>query len=390
MSISTKNFKEKENELHEALFNNILVLSMKYDTTKEFDAHFRRDMFTKNNKAAFQHITHFLLNVLDSEVFKQKICWPILDNKMEIQFRNEVIKYINEFPNLYEDCNVPLLMTSHLISPGGYRFTEFMHKLSQFVLLEDLKRTEMQTGPVLLPPKVSTDNLIALRQRDNLTALTDDNHIELLVKQADFIKNYNNIQATATEITNKKCVIDQMLLDTKHQFRQHQELMKKELADVDFMEKSDLLTEISKNLERIRIKESELKNCAELVDILCTNKNVLRYERNIKIDDDVSLVEYLERFLDILKRKRYLTECANTNFFTMNLPTLNELIVDLNESCEKYEKLNAELLCFVSHLEEFIANYKYDDNFIVSPLLCKVRKVYEKIPNVNIRLSNLR
>ncbi|GJQ81882.1 hypothetical protein Trydic_g9907 [Trypoxylus dichotomus] len=123
MIMAFKAQKALEFQVHDALYKNIEILTFFHPPHKDFYDVFKKDMFVKNNKTAFVHIVYFLLRVLNPNLIKSKIAsWPVLDIQDERQFRSEVVKYLNELNDLYENANLPNVMPSQLVSPGGFRF----------------------------------------------------------------------------------------------------------------------------------------------------------------------------------------------------------------------------------------------------------------------------
>lgn len=145
--------REEETKIHAQLHANIHALTLLYPPDDEFKRVFQKDMFSKNNKAAFQQIVYYLLHLLEPETIKVKVpSWPIYTPKQEAQFRTEIMKYINELHVLYEYGNVPTIMASHLISPGGYRFAKFVLKLTQLVMSVVLQRLDSGVKATFLFP----------------------------------------------------------------------------------------------------------------------------------------------------------------------------------------------------------------------------------------------
>ena len=67
------------------------------------------------------------INKKAKELLKQKVpTWPLYDVRSENEFRNEVMKYVNELNTIHEDANIPNIATSHLITPGGFKFIKFI------------------------------------------------------------------------------------------------------------------------------------------------------------------------------------------------------------------------------------------------------------------------
>lgn len=61
-------------------------------------------MFKTPNQKGFHEVVNFLLNLVDSKKFKEKCWWPLLDRKMEQEFRKGVQQFIAEI-NKVTLCN---------------------------------------------------------------------------------------------------------------------------------------------------------------------------------------------------------------------------------------------------------------------------------------------
>lgn len=378
--LSIMNHKEIENELHEQLYNNILVLAVKYPITKEFNEVFKKDMFHKNNKAAFQHIIHFLLSILDPVRFKQRISWPIYDNQMEIQFRNDVMKYVNEFPTIYEDSNIPLLTASHLISPGGYRFVNFIHSLSQFVLYEHLSREE---DNVLFPLKPAYDSAHTTQGLNRLNSLTDDNINRAIRKQLKFKEEYSKYEECARNIVEQKWEVEQGIFGMKKEFRDFQCQLKEEISRENTLMFDESMKNLDKKIEELHFKETKFVRCKNLVETLIMNKNTLQY--NNTSGKCVNLAELFKTLEDLLRKNRYLLSETKNIDFEQYLCKTEEIIDDLNILCNRYETFNTELLRFMSKMEDVIHDYEYKKIDDKNDIFYEVWKLYEPVPlDVNI------
>ena len=78
-------------------------------------------------------------------------------------FRNKVIAFINNVNAEYPQANIPNLMASHLMSPGDYKFANFILKLSKLVMYEHLRKSEgvkVMLGPVRPHKNSSVTNIV--------------------------------------------------------------------------------------------------------------------------------------------------------------------------------------------------------------------------------------
>lgn len=211
---STRHFETVEIQYHEELYENLLLLTKVHATTKDFDEIFTEDMFVRNNKAAFHHVIYYLLEVLDADVIKEKIkSWPIFEIRMESKFRAEVLVYINELNTMYENAHIPLIMPSHLIIPGGYKFVKFMLKLSQFVLYQHLSKNIKVQKELLLcgEPKKENKSIIA----DNLREISIVIDGETKIRCKNFQEYRKISRSTATRISLKQLELNELLKTLK-------------------------------------------------------------------------------------------------------------------------------------------------------------------------------
>lgn len=171
LSMALKARRDCEAQLQEQLYSNICLLSILHPPVdSKVQEVLKKDMFAKSNKTAFQHIVYYLLSLLDPKSIKEKIpSWPLLIPRQETEFRNEVMAYINELSSIYKDADVPTLMTSHLVSPGGYKFMRFLLKLTELVMRICLDND----NDLLYPLKPNRNSTVTEHSKMNLKRLTE-------------------------------------------------------------------------------------------------------------------------------------------------------------------------------------------------------------------------
>lgn len=136
------NFKVCGQRLHDDLYSNTHILMLVYRPSLELKNVFKKDMFVKANKHAFHQVVYYLLGIIDPEKLRKKIrMWPILETRLEAQFRTEIIDYINELSVLHKGFDIPVINKSHIVVPGGFKFTRLMFKLSNLALSQHIQRT---------------------------------------------------------------------------------------------------------------------------------------------------------------------------------------------------------------------------------------------------------
>ncbi|XP_060525602.1 uncharacterized protein LOC132701565 [Cylas formicarius] len=195
-----KDHRKVEQKVHQTLYANLDLLTRRYPTRKEFKAIFRKDMFVKNNKAAFFEVMYYLLEILDPQLVKEKlISWPPYDPKQEPKCRNEILKCINELNSRFENADIPLCQASSLISPGGYRFAKFLLKISELALYEYLcKNTENDILYKLKVAKNSTS--VSKNQLNNLRKETNSIERETKMLYSNFKHHYIDLSEQALEL----------------------------------------------------------------------------------------------------------------------------------------------------------------------------------------------
>lgn len=346
--MALKQRRECEAKIHEQLYTNIYLLTLSYSTTEKFNSLLSKDMFVKNNKAAFQHVTYFLLTVLNPEIVKDKVpSWPPYEPRVETQFRNEVMKYINELNILYEDANIPVLMTSHLISPGGYKFARFMLKLSQLVLFVHLQRD----------PTIKQDILYSLKPNKNSEATLNSinrlryKHKKINNEVSDIKLDYDNFVlqslSTAATIGEQKTFISKSLVNIK-QSSPDANVSTASIKSFDL-----LMPQIDSKLKQVKVifqkcmKIRELAPCHDVV-LDCNNSHVKiireihSSDRNNENLDLITFFENLSAFLNAthLKRPSFSTTLLKNKSdtyvaFNQNLQVVNKRYDNISEKIKK-------------------------------------------------------
>lgn len=344
--------KKMENEVHEQLYSNILLLSFSYPVSKDFISYFKKDMFVKNNKAAFQHVVHFLVNILEPHFFELKSIWPILDVKMESKFRNEVIKFIKELNLSNKETGIPLIMTSHLISPGGYQFAKFVFKLSQFVLSEHIKK-DSNYANLILPPAINKDYNISSEQVNNLNKVIDDQYNNLAQMQKTFNSNYEEIKTRMDSILQHVPILEQKVENSKQRIDEFNRNSTNVICTVYGKELENRDGFFDEKITKLCADKDVLKECSVLIDILNANKNIVekctQHVDNIqsyKYKKHTDLLEHFEILLQTLKNNKYILK----NRRDFNLPDYviitAEIANSLKDYSAKYEELFNEFSVF--------------------------------------------
>ncbi|KAF2887479.1 hypothetical protein ILUMI_18695 [Ignelater luminosus] len=340
--------KELEQKLHEEFYKNVHTLTLIHPSSKEFNNVFKKDMFVKNNKVGFHQVVYYLLGILDSAKLRQKVpTWPPHDIRSENQFRNEVMKYINELNTIYVDANIPQIATSHLISPGGFKFVKFMFKLSQLVLHEVIKCRPHMTAGLLLPIKPSKQEVVTTENIRNLRAVTNKINTGTEQLKQDLDRQFNEAKVEAADIIDKQ-------QETTQRIKQlHQKLhsLKKENGD-NFTSPQDeeniklaLKTKLS-NLEELK---NDFDKCKSLMSYLENGQATLDYNKDLKLPLDVShivrfdgedldLCSLLDAYNVLIDRKR------------LEIKPLNE--ADVIKQTERFAALNDQFSFLIQDMEK--------------------------------------
>ncbi|XP_018331854.1 uncharacterized protein LOC108741526 [Agrilus planipennis] len=273
--------RELEMKLHQQLYNNIYLLTLTYPPSDALKSVFKKDMFLKNNKTAFHHVIHYLLSILDPIKIKEKVsAWPIFEVKMESQFRNEIMKYLNEISLTYEDSNIPQIMPSHLISPGGFKFVKFMLRVSEFVLLEHLKRDPTINESLILSIRPSKDAAVTRERIQNLNTLTLKINQNTQGKMDEFEKVVQLAKEEASKIIFKVKEIDVAISELKKKCNTIKEEIKTDLPSFTIESGfNDEINIIKEKLDKILEVHNQFKNCMHLAHYLNNENNILEYNK---------------------------------------------------------------------------------------------------------------
>lgn len=316
--------REQESKIHAQLHSNLHALTLLSPPSDDFRRVFVKDMFVKNNKAAFQQVVYYLLSMLDPEGVKTKIpSWPIYSPKQEAQFRGEVMKYVNELNVLYEFANVPLIMTSHLISPGGYKFAKFVLKLSQLVMSVVLQRDLEVKITFLYPLKSSKNPEIA---RNSLGRLKQKSR----VIEREVVQTYVNCDlyvkwahCEAKKIVDEKKAVREKLKDLKYTSN----------TTISPHNSFDLAA-ITKKLAYSSSILSLCLQVEELKSYLFANEIVLKHS-----DSELNLVEYFTMLSTFLATIRLQKPYFSSYYLKGALETTSKTNTWLLMMCKVFEEV---------------------------------------------------
>lgn len=273
-------------ELQEKLYTNIALLNIVHEPSTEFKAVFKKDMFAKSNKAAFLHVIHYLLTVLNPQMAKEKlVTWPTgnIINR-ENKFRKEVLQFLSELNKTYEDADLPVMMSSHLLAPGGHRFIHFMYKLSQLVLFEDLKRE--YPVELLHKPKDSKNEELNEKVYQNLMKCTQEINNESSKAIDKFYRSFEMFKTEAEKTIEEKYTVHQELKEINEEIvTEESKLMEHKLSDEEVAIKLNEIHEKFKTIEKINNNYNECKNLIGHLKENFDDRETLDLAEALKITD---------------------------------------------------------------------------------------------------------
>ncbi|XP_057672467.1 uncharacterized protein LOC130903999 [Diorhabda carinulata] len=357
-----RTFKEVENKIHEEMFNNIYLLKCTYKTSTDFEKVFKKDMFVKNNKAAFYEVVYYLLDILNSDLTKKKLpSWPPLEIKRDNKFRSELLKYINELNTIYNYANIPPLMSSHLISPGGFKIAKFLLILSRLVMFEHLKKTNL--GLLLYCPIPNKDPNITQGMLNNINKLTSEIEIRTKEKIENFQKYQNDQKCAANMLVDKLAELDKKISIAK------KELITKE---EDFYKKYTLYPSMSSLRENFKAIKQEWKNissinnifleCKELTSTLSGNKLVVKHtfdDKQSTEGHELNLSEFFSEVATMINIKSLELPNPSSHFIEQKANILRSVIYECLQIQKNLDNDKEKVSSLIKHLFESL---KYVDN----------------------------
>ncbi|XP_033634752.1 uncharacterized protein LOC117296020 isoform X2 [Asterias rubens] len=211
-------------ESREIFFTNLLLLGFEpQEAERRHKIPFNRDMFALPNKKAFEVVMHFLFDRLNPAMAHEKFrdCWPIFDKKQEQAFRKAVSNQLSEISAEDPVANLPRIVPSLFMSPGGDRFYFLLLHFSQYVLYkvirqENSKRErDMLQRPKLLP-SVSHLGHIMLKTTQSATV----RHRKRFLERAQLmVLLHREWKQYANELVKEHRQLSKQLRDIEHEIR---------------------------------------------------------------------------------------------------------------------------------------------------------------------------
>ncbi|KAG5879159.1 hypothetical protein JTB14_029961 [Gonioctena quinquepunctata] len=368
MAISLRQYKENESRVHEKLYENICSLMHFYQPSDDCRRVFKKDMFVKNNKTAFYELVYYLLDILNPELTKQKLtAWPPYEIRRESKFRSELLQYINELNSIYENADIPHIMPSHLISPGGYKFGKFMLKLSQLIVHEHLRKTKKKTLFYCPKPHKNTSPTKATISNINITTSKLENSTREYLDEYELYHNELKDQASClvADLTD----LDAKIGETKKQLS---------LAKTEFSKNypsypsTDTLKEdiqlLQKEWKSLKNIHDLFKESGSLLSYLTSNTSVLVHNKEeMKIPSSVLHIIMNKEQLNLTEMFHGLQVLLEQK--SLELPNPTPLFIE--DIREKVQKVNERL----SRLERELLERKNQTQVIVAELQENIKLV---------------
>ncbi|XP_028144767.2 uncharacterized protein LOC114338378 [Diabrotica virgifera virgifera] len=367
-----KTFRNLEAKLHEELYNNLYLLTRVYETHSEFDRVFKRDMFVKKNKAAFYEVVYYLLDALNRELTKEKLkSWRPYDIKGETKFRSELLKYINELNNHYTHANIPPIMASHLISPGGFKFITFMLKLSQLVIFEYLQNNSRALLLYCLTP--SSNATVRKAQFDNIKRITSEVKLRTNTATKKFQEDTNKQKNVADSLVKSLTDLDKSISTAKKvQLAAEEEIFNKYTVYPSINSLEDKIASLNSLWSSLSNVHSVLEDCKSIHEYLASNDLVLHHTANsqktpnCQKEQKLNLPEFLTTVATLLNSKSLELPILDKSF-------ISERSEQIRSTAEKYQDLinefNTDIQQINAHAKGLCKNLKSVDNYVKLQLI---------------------
>ncbi|CAG9856587.1 unnamed protein product [Phyllotreta striolata] len=279
-------------DFHEILYNQIRLLTQFYPPTPAFNLVFKKD-FSKSNKAnEIYEVVYYLLNILDPVMTKKKLpSWPLISRDDEINFKKELLEYINSLNDLYEYANIPNIMLTHVILPTkSSRFMECMLLLTRLVLSEVLRNKFRRT--VCLPLADESESF-----RKHYLSIEADNARKLRDFQ-ELLKDKEE-EHKANEKTVRK--VDEEMRESVSRLNSANMLfVEKYPIYANLGDKFEALHEMMRKIQQI----NELsKSCKALQSYLDDTNLVLEVNNETSSNQVSSLLEFIKALTHLLQSK---------------------------------------------------------------------------------------
>lgn len=345
---SMKEHKKLEERVNSALYDNVTLLTLQYPTTKEFIKIFKKDMFLKPNKEAFQEVYYFLLKTLDPNSIQKFIpSWPILNKTMETSFRNEVYNYLNQLNQTYKDSGFPTILKSHLMLPGGFKFAHYTFLLSQFVLEQHLHKDPVNRQLLrrIKPGKTQENTVKTLGVIEHIT---EEINKDVVALKSEFELHFEEKQIKADRIISLNVELDEVIPKRSEKLEALQEQLR---GGEGLQETKEMMKTIEGKLEHIGKFVDKCERYRRVAELLRRDRSLLAYNEVA----DLNLMCFLEQF------QKYL-EAKKLNICSIAADDLRMTVPLLNQAKERMEKINVMFEEVTEQFKKFAdsLNLKWD------------------------------
>lgn len=337
MATQGLSMKDQENVLHEMIYKSISTLILIYPTSVDFKEKFKPGMFRKNNQPGSQQVVYLLLSIIDPEDINKRItCWPITDIRMESKFRMEVMRFYAHLQEKYDDFGLKTLLSSHLITPGGYKFAKFILKLTDLAWFVHLSK-DRNLGDILLRPKPSKHDVDMssdmMLQFKNATQIVKDDATELLAQHENLNREYDSeIEAMDENLLE----IKRKIHDLHNKSSPAENILQEEFKKSGLENYENWLkSEIQIRLTKLSEISKKFKNCSEVTKYLLSKDNVLSYNKSndlfsnaIDSDDKLNLIKFFENVLKYLQGKLSELDFLPASFIKPQTELLGKIKVE--------------------------------------------------------------
>lgn len=304
------------------------------------------------NSEIGENIIYLLLKIIDKDLCRQHIKWPLYDKKMKAEFRTDVKNIVKILNEKYPAARLPILQTSHLISPGRKMLSFFLF-LSELAMIEYLKRTciddedEEETDCMLLPLHLTRD-----KHRNKIQQEGFDRVIMSELKQ------YQNDRRERDKIIETSIAESNMIVSQMENYQQDivklQQAKSEEIqTPVDTLsKKKDDVKELASCLDKIKFYVN-LLNAPEKITLTFTpellrNPKML-VENRVVVDQKLCFKPFLELVCNILKKNVMYIERMQPKVGT------GPLELALNQHSVQYQITLEQLYLWLPWLKQILS-----------------------------------
>lgn len=173
-----------------ALYKNVCLLNLWRPVSKELKQLLRNDLFDKPNQAAFIHLSHYLIYIIDANKAAQ-VTWPLLEKKAEHVYRGQLVTFISNLDN--EHGTLTPIMSSYLVNAGGYKIVRLMFQLSQMAMKCAIEQKLKKNDEKLEALNTYISYLKGDKEIADFNNCTDKVLSRLRIKTSDWHKYKKNI-----------------------------------------------------------------------------------------------------------------------------------------------------------------------------------------------------